>query len=171
MKTSIYCIIYRTVSLLANSHGGGSCCIHRPEPGNMFCCRKQKICIMLYFFMSSEFVVICSDHHVWYVVLMISIKHLYIKTLPKAQRTRWLSSYHKLLHKSWSNSIFRISTKHQLQWYISNYYPNITDYLHSQPWQIHFINEWGHCKRGGEQRHFLRNKHIDYQMQIPGLCH
>ena len=46
-----------------------------------------------------------------------------IKTLPKAQRTRGLSSayqsnffrsYHKLLHKSWSN-IFRISTKHKLQ--------------------------------------------------------
>ena len=45
------------------------------------------------------------------------------KTLPKAQRTRGLSSayqsnffrsYHKFLHKSWSN-IFRISTKHQLQ--------------------------------------------------------
>ena len=46
-----------------------------------------------------------------------------LKTLPKAQRTRGLSSayqsnffrsYHKFLHKSWSN-IFRISTKHQLQ--------------------------------------------------------
>ena len=48
---------------------------------------------------------------------------LIFKTLPKAQRTRGLSSayqsnffrsYHKFLHKSWSN-IFRISTKHQLQ--------------------------------------------------------
>ena len=45
------------------------------------------------------------------------------KTLPKAQRTRGLSSayqsdffrsYHKFFHKSWTN-IFRISTKHQLQ--------------------------------------------------------
>ena len=45
------------------------------------------------------------------------------QTLPKAQRTPGLSSayqsnffrsYHKFLHKSWSN-IFRISTKHQLQ--------------------------------------------------------
>ena len=45
------------------------------------------------------------------------------ETLPKAQRMRGLSSayqsnffrsYHKFLHKSWSN-IFRISTKHQLQ--------------------------------------------------------
>ena len=45
------------------------------------------------------------------------------KTLPKAQRTRELSStyqsnffgsYHKFKHKSWSN-IFRISTLHQLQ--------------------------------------------------------
>ena len=34
------------------------------------------------------------------------------KTLPKAQRTRWLSSYHKFLHKSLSNFIFRISIKH-----------------------------------------------------------
>ena len=46
-----------------------------------------------------------------------------LKTLPKAQRTRGLSSayqsnffrsYQKFLNKSWSN-IFRISTKHQLQ--------------------------------------------------------
>ena len=37
------------------------------------------------------------------------------KTLPKAQRTRGLSSYHKFKHKSWPNFIFRISTKHQLQ--------------------------------------------------------
>ena len=38
-----------------------------------------------------------------------------IKTLPKAQRTRGLSSYHKFKHKSWSNFIFRISTKPQLE--------------------------------------------------------
>ena len=46
------------------------------------------------------------------------------KTLPKAQRTRGLSSscqsnflrwYHKFKHKSWSHFIFRISTKHQLK--------------------------------------------------------
>ena len=49
---------------------------------------------------------------------------LFIKTLPNAQRTRGLSSsnqsnilrsYHEFKHKSWSNFIFRISTKHQLQ--------------------------------------------------------
>ena len=47
------------------------------------------------------------------------------KTLPKAQRTRGLSSsyqsnffrsYHKFLQKSWSNLIFKISTKNQLQY-------------------------------------------------------
>ena len=38
-----------------------------------------------------------------------------IQTLPKAQRTRVLSSYHKFKHKSRPNFIFRISTKHQLQ--------------------------------------------------------
>ena len=46
-----------------------------------------------------------------------------LETLPKAQRTRglssscqsdFLSSYHKFKHKSWSNYIFRISIKHQL---------------------------------------------------------
>ena len=46
------------------------------------------------------------------------------KTLPKAQRTRGLSSscqsnflrsYQKFKHKSWSHFIFRISTKHQLK--------------------------------------------------------
>ena len=36
-----------------------------------------------------------------------------IKTFPKAQRTRGLSSYHKFKHKPWSKFIFRISTKHQ----------------------------------------------------------
>ena len=49
---------------------------------------------------------------------------LELKTLPKAQRTRRLSSscqsnllrsYHKFKHKSWSHFIFRISTKHQLK--------------------------------------------------------
>ena len=35
------------------------------------------------------------------------------KTLPKAQRTRGLSSYHKFLHKSWSKFNLKISTKHQ----------------------------------------------------------
>ena len=47
-----------------------------------------------------------------------------IKILPKAQRTRGLRSacqsnlfrsYHKFKHKSWSNFIFRILTRHQLQ--------------------------------------------------------
>ena len=46
----------------------------------------------------------------------------YFETLPKAQRTRGLSSscqsnflksYQKFKHKSWSHFIFRISTKHQ----------------------------------------------------------
>ena len=37
------------------------------------------------------------------------------QTLPKAQRTRGLSSYHEFKHKSWSNFILRISTKHQRQ--------------------------------------------------------
>ena len=34
------------------------------------------------------------------------------ETLPKAQRTRGLSSYHNFLHKSWSNFNFLLSTKH-----------------------------------------------------------
>ena len=47
-----------------------------------------------------------------------------VETLPKAQRTRGLSStyqsnffrsYHKFKNKSWSNFIFRFSIKHQLQ--------------------------------------------------------
>ena len=46
------------------------------------------------------------------------------ETLPKAQRTRGLSSscqsnflksYHKFKHKSWPHFFFRISTKHQLK--------------------------------------------------------
>ena len=36
----------------------------------------------------------------------------YIEKLPKAQRTRGLSSYHKFLHKYWSNFDFRILIKH-----------------------------------------------------------
>ena len=38
-----------------------------------------------------------------------------LRTLPKAQRTRGLSSYYKFSHKSWSNFILIFSTKHQLQ--------------------------------------------------------
>ena len=38
-----------------------------------------------------------------------------VKTLPKAQRTRGLSSYHKFKHKSWSYFIFRISTRINLK--------------------------------------------------------
>ena len=50
--------------------------------------------------------------------------HFNLKTLPKAQRTRGLSSscqssflrsYHNFKHKSWSHFIFRISTKLQLK--------------------------------------------------------
>ena len=40
-------------------------------------------------------------------------KHLDGKTLPKAQRTQGLSSYHKFLHKSWSNLNFSI-LKHRI---------------------------------------------------------
>ena len=55
--------------------------------------------------------------------LLVDCRLSYMQTLPKAQRTRGLSStyqsnffgsYHKFKHKSWSN-IFRISTLHQLQ--------------------------------------------------------
>ena len=46
--------------------------------------------------------------------LLVKLGFVY-KTLPKAQRTRGLSSYHKFKHKYWSNFIFRIATKHQLQ--------------------------------------------------------
>ena len=58
------------------------------------------------------------------------------KTLPKAQRTRGLSSscqsnylrlYHKFKRKSWSHFIFRISTKNQLK--ISTKH----QHLHSKP--------------------------------------
>ena len=42
-------------------------------------------------------------------------KNCLFQTLPKTQRTRGLSSYHKFKNKPWSNFIFRISTKHQLQ--------------------------------------------------------
>ena len=60
----------------------------------------------------------CKILHATHILFSI------LRTLPKAQRTRGLSSacqsnlfrsYHKLLHKSWSNFIFRISTRHQLQ--------------------------------------------------------
>ena len=37
------------------------------------------------------------------------------KTLPKAHRTRGLSSYHKFLHKFGSNLIFRMSNKRHIQ--------------------------------------------------------
>ena len=58
------------------------------------------------------------------VFLSCSLIEKQLKTLPKAQQPRGLSSayqsnlfrsYHKFKHKSWSNFIFIISTKHQLQ--------------------------------------------------------
>ena len=110
---NIYLFIASSIYLfvLANSHGRGSCCMHRPEPGDIFCCSKRKISCCT-FFMSSEFVVICSDSHVWYVLKRILKKHVYLKTLPKAQQYRGSSSYHKFLHKPWSNFNFRISIKY-----------------------------------------------------------
>ena len=50
----------------------------------------------------------CYHNSVW---SSLNYTKVYEETLPKAQRTRGLSSY----HKSWSNVIFRISNKHQLQ--------------------------------------------------------
>ena len=37
------------------------------------------------------------------------------KRLSSVYKSRLVKSYHKFKHKSWSNFIFRISTKHQLQ--------------------------------------------------------
>ena len=42
-----------------------------------------------------------------------NLRFLWNKSLPKAQRTRGLSSYHKVtVHKSWTYNNFRISIKH-----------------------------------------------------------
>ena len=44
---------------------------------------------------------------------MERVKWSYMKTLPKAQRTKGLSSYHKItVHKSWTYYNFRISIEH-----------------------------------------------------------
>ena len=57
-------------------------------------------------------------------IVHLSYLALIYKTLPKAQRTRGLSSscqsnilksYHKFKRKSWWHFIFRISTKHQVK--------------------------------------------------------
>ena len=45
----------------------------------------------------------------YFVSDLIIANIYYTITLPKAQRTRGLSSYHKFLHKSWSNFNFTIS--------------------------------------------------------------
>ena len=59
----------------------------------------------------------CKILHATHILFSI------LRTLPKAQRTRGLSSacqsnlfrsYHKFLHKSWSDFIFRRSTRHQM---------------------------------------------------------
>ena len=62
--------------------------------------------------------IIDLNHAKWY--LYVTKKSLHVSlpdknTLPKVQRTRGLSSYHKFKHKSQSIFIFRILTKHQLQ--------------------------------------------------------
>ena len=53
--------------------------------------------------------------HIWSIARKTKEESAIRKTLPKAQQTRGLRSYHKFKNKSWSNSIFRILTKHQLQ--------------------------------------------------------
>ena len=55
----------------------------------------------------------CRTWHASFTLLHVLQSGM--ETLPKAQRTRGSSSYHKFKHKYWSNFIFRISTKHQLQ--------------------------------------------------------
>ena len=67
----------------------------------------------------------CFTCFTWWLIWgMMPAFEFLLQTLPKAQRTRGLSSscqsnflksYHKFKHKSWSNFIFRISTKHQFQ--------------------------------------------------------
>ena len=67
--------------------------------------------------------------------LLTARKGDFIETLPKAQRTRGLSSYYKLLHKSWSNN-FRILTKHWLPNLASEFWPRfnfVTSTKHQQP--------------------------------------
>ena len=55
--------------------------------------------------------VICKRHF-WYLDRE-AYSAFWVETLPKAQRTRELSSYHEFtVHKSWSNYNFRISIKH-----------------------------------------------------------
>ena len=91
----------------------------------------------------------------------------YIETLPKAQRTRGLSSsyqsnflrpYHKFKHKSWSHIIFRISTKHQLK--ISTKHQHIHATQNSKSWpnlaaesrpRFNFITSTKHQRQNAEQ--------------------
>ena len=74
----------------------------------------------------SHNLLICSlriifDHQNWYIATIhigrLHPVHDMIWFCSSRQRTlaNGLSSYHKFLHKSWSNFVFRISTKHQLQ--------------------------------------------------------
>ena len=75
----------------------------------------------------SMFVFVFFLFFVFFLVFVFSFFFVFVfawilKTLPKAQRTKGLSSayqsnlfrsYHRFKHKSWSNFTFRISTKHQ----------------------------------------------------------
>ena len=81
------------------------------------------------------------------------------QTLPKAQRTRglssayqsyWFRSYPKLKHKYWSNFIFRISTKHQHLDYTWNlkYWPNLAFESRSR---FNFITSTKHQWQNSEQ--------------------
>ena len=64
-------------------------------------------------FLTSERKLLKVDFNISVFVTLKKINQ--IQTLPKAQRTRGLSSYYKLLHKSWSNYIFRISNRYHFQ--------------------------------------------------------
>ena len=63
------------------------------------------------------------------------------KTLPKAQRTRGLCSYHKFLHTSWSNSESRVSIYSSISNLNLEYWPN----LGSESWpRFNFVTSTKH---------------------------
>ena len=90
---------------LGTTHLDETHCKRRNGPENRVLRQSKRSFLLFYSSLSSDHTSMC-------------------KILPKAQRTRGLSSscqnnflrsYHKFKHKSWSHFIFRISTKHQLK--------------------------------------------------------
>ena len=138
--------------------------MHRPEPGDLFCCRKWKILcctfyvtiwlwlwLILWLWLVLFYVFqVCCDFLRFSCLLFSSedLKHVYIKTLPKAQRTRGSSininqtsiSWLNLNLKSWPNLALELWPRFNLVASAAKYWKNFRFKI-SLEYQFHNLDQ------------------------------